>query len=70
MALDTGVSKLTLSLKTLKARWDDTALAWNDPVRLAFEREFLIPLEQQVHDTLRGMERLAREIEQARQACE
>jgi hypothetical protein len=69
MALGTGSTKLTQALKTLRARWEETQTRWKDPVSRAFDKDQFTPLEAQVVATLRAIDRLARELDEAKRAC-
>ena len=69
MSLSTGSGKLNLALKELRARWEETRAYWNDPVSQAFDENHYTPLEMQVLATLRGIDRLARELDQAKKEC-
>ena len=70
MSVAAGSSKLNLALKTLRQRWEETKTWWTDPVSQAFEENHWRPLEAQVLATLRGIDRLAQDLAQARQECE
>lgn len=69
MSLSTGSGKLNQSLKDLRLRWEEVQAHWNDPVSQAFEDNHCGPLEAQILSTLRGIDRLARVIDQARREC-
>ena len=69
MSLSTGSGKLNLALKELRARWEETRASWNDPVSQAFDENHWTPLEIQVLATLRAIDRLARELDQAKKEC-
>ena len=69
MSLSVGSSKLSLGLKTLRLRWEETKTRWNDPVSQAFEDNYWRPLEAQVQAALRGLDRLGQELAQARLEC-
>jgi hypothetical protein len=69
MSLNTGSSKLSLALKTLRVHWEETRARWNDPVSQAFEENHWTPLEMQVLATLRGIDTLAQELDKAKQDC-
>ena len=69
MALSTGSSKLSLTLKELRLRWEETKNHWNDPVSQAFDDNHIGPLEAQVIATLRGIDRLAQVLTRAQSEC-
>ena len=69
MSLNTGVGKLTLALKALEARWEQTRDRWRDPVSQSFEEDQYMPLKTQVLETLREIERLSHALDRARQSC-
>jgi hypothetical protein len=69
MSLSAGSSKLSLALKALRVRWEETKTRWHDPVSETFEENQWKPLEAQVQATLRAIDRLGQELAQARQDC-
>lgn len=70
MSLTTGTMDLNAALKTLRLRWDDATLVWNDRVRHEFEEQVWQPLTERVVATLRAMDRLAPVLIKMRQDCE
>jgi hypothetical protein len=68
--LSTGRSQLHSARKNLREHWEETRLIWSDPVCEAFENDFLQPLEQQIHATIRATDRLAATLAQLQQDCE
>jgi hypothetical protein len=69
MSLSTGSGKLNLALKALRVHWEETKATWNDPVSQAFDESHWTPLEMQVLAALRAIDRLARELDQAKKEC-
>lgn len=61
-------AELQESWQRLCQRWQGTIALWNDPMRWQFEREFWLPLENQMPLTLREMEQLAQVIAKARRS--
>lgn len=69
MNLNIGWTELNSSMKTLRNRWEETKIHWDDAVQKKFEESFWDPLEQQVRATLRGIERLAPSLTKLRKDC-
>ncbi len=67
MSLSTIASQLTTEWQTLRQRWEDATTVWADPVQVAFERDHIMPLEEQHFAVENNMTRLADVIAQARQ---
>ncbi len=63
--LSHSIDRLTNSWQVLQHRWQQTRVLWNDPVAWAFEKDLWAPLEAQVHETVREIERLAQVVSQA-----
>ena len=56
-------------MKTLLERWDATRDQWDDKVARDFEKNHLLPLEQQVEHALRGMDKLGEILTKVRSDC-
>jgi hypothetical protein len=69
MALTAAEGKLSMAVRTLLQRWDATKAQWHDSVSRDFEENHLAPLEKQITVTLRAIERLAHDLQKARQEC-
>jgi hypothetical protein len=67
--MSAGSARLKHAMKTLMERWDDTRARWDDNVARDFEKNHLIPLEQQVEHALRGMDKLSEILTKVRQDC-
>lgn len=63
--LSHSLDHLTNSWQVLQQRWQQTRVLWNDPVAWAFEKDLWTPLEAQVQETVREIERLAQVVSQA-----
>jgi hypothetical protein len=64
-----GSARLKSALKTLRERWDDTREQWADSVARDFEKDHLIPLDQQVNTSLRGMAKISEVLSKVKQEC-
>ncbi len=64
-----GAARLKYALKTLRERWDDTKEQWADSVARDFEKDHLIPLDQQVNTTLRGMAKISEVLTKVKSEC-
>ena len=69
MNLNAGWTELNSAMKTLRLKWEETKLQWNDPVRQDFEDHFWAALDGQVRATLRGIERLTPALLKLQQDC-
>lgn len=63
--LSHSLDRLTNSWQVLQYRWQQTRVLWNDPVAWAFEKDHWTPLEAQVQETVREIERLVQVVSQA-----
>ena len=70
MSLATGRMKLVSALKDLRGRWDRVRVRWNDPVAMAFEKQFLANLDGKVRSGAAAMEQMQELVAQARRECE
>lgn len=64
-----GASRLTHTLKTLREQWDAAKEMWSDQVSRDFEKNHLLPLDQQTTTAIRGMEKISEVLRQVRQQC-
>lgn len=64
-----GSARLKYALKTLRERWDLTREQWADNVARDFEKDHLMPLDQQVNTTLRGMAKVSEVLNKVKQEC-
>lgn len=69
MILSSGSGKLNFALKTLRARWDQAKLDWNDHVRQEFEDKHYTEIEYATAATLTAISRLAQVLATAQQEC-
>jgi hypothetical protein len=56
-------------MKILNERWDATREQWADANALDFEKSHLVPVQQQVENALRGMEKLSEVLQKVRADC-
>lgn len=64
-----GSARLLHSQKTLRERWDEVKEQWSDQVARDFEKNHLLPLDQQTSLAIRGMDKLAEVLHKIRQDC-
>jgi hypothetical protein len=69
MKLATGRAQLFAAMKTLVQQWEETRRDWNDPVSRELEEHHISPLQTQVQDTLRAIDRLAAVLGEMRREC-
>lgn len=67
--MSAGSARLKHALKTLREHWDTTRVQWDDAVARDFEKNHLTPLDQQVENALRGMDKLSEVLTKVRQEC-
>jgi hypothetical protein len=56
-------------MRTLREHWDVTREMWDDRVAEEYEKNHLIPLEQQVENARRGMDKLHEILQKVRHEC-
>lgn len=69
MSARAGAAKLLSAYRDLVLRMDRIRPEWDDPVRRAFDHEFIEPLELEVRAAIAAMEALDHVLEDARRAC-
>lgn len=67
--MSAGSARLKHALKTLREHWDVTRESWADRNAQEFEKNHLVPLEQQVENARRGMDKLHEVLTKVRQDC-
>jgi hypothetical protein len=67
--MSAGSARLKHAMKTLREHWDATREFWDDGVAREFEKNHLMPLDQQVEHALRGMDKLSEVLQKVRQDC-
>lgn len=67
--MSAGSARLKHALKNLREHWETTRTLWDDSVARDFEKNHLTPLDQQVDNALRGMDKLSEVLAKVRQDC-
>jgi hypothetical protein len=67
--MSSGTARLKHAMKTLNERWDYTREQWADTNAIEFEKNHLVPVQQQVENALRGMEKLSEVLKKVRADC-
>ena len=67
--MSAGAARLKHALKSVREHWDVTKEHWADNVSRDFEKNHLMPLDQQVNTTLRGMDKISDVMSKVRSAC-
>jgi hypothetical protein len=70
MSLVVSQTQLKGAAKELFTRWDEAVARWDDPMRHAFEKDFLAPLDPKIRSTLAAMDRMGEMLARARRECE
>jgi hypothetical protein len=61
--------RLQHALKHLREQWDIALESWDDPVSRDFEKNHIIPLEQQTKHAIIGMEKISEVLGKIRGQC-
>ena len=69
MSVDLGRATIFKEFEALRHRWTDTGSVWKDIVRIEFEKDKWIPLEQSVLTCMSALDRLAPVLIQVREDC-
>lgn len=69
MGVYEGRGQLSKALRDLLRQWAEACAAWQDANTAQFEKEFLLPLEQDVKNALAAMDHMAVLLNQIRQEC-
>ncbi len=69
VSLDMGRNRLFKEFETLRLRWEEAQLTWQDVVRQEFTDQHWKPLDLAVLTALGAMDRLAPILVQVRQDC-
>jgi hypothetical protein len=64
--LASSIDQLSIAVKVLLQKWEDTHPLWNDPVSQSFEKNYLALLEAHTQSTLNEMQKLAQVIAEAK----
>ena len=67
--MSAGASRLKHAMNTLHEHWEQTREVWSDRVAADFEKNHLIPLEQQVENARKGMDKIAEVLQKIRNDC-
>lgn len=67
--MSAGAARLKHAMKTLQEHWDLTREVWADKTAQDFEKHHLVPLQQQVENARRGMDKLTEVLQKLRQDC-
>jgi hypothetical protein len=70
MGVYEGRGQLAKSMKELMSRWQETRQGWDDPMSRSFEKECLLPIEQDLRNAFGAMEHIAQVLAQVRKDCE
>ena len=64
-----GSARLSHCLKSLRESWEVAKERWSDTVARDFEKNHLIPLEQQASTAIHGMDKLSEVLHKILQDC-
>ena len=67
--MSAGAARLKHAMKTLNEHWEQTREVWADRVAADFEKNHLLPVEQQVENARRGMDKITEIMQKIRQDC-
>jgi hypothetical protein len=60
---------LTHTLKKLRENWEIAKEGWADQVARDFEKNHIVPVEQQSKSAIQGMEKIAEVLRRVRKEC-
>jgi len=69
MGVYEGRGQLSKALRDLMRHWQEACAQWQDANTAQFEKEFILPLEQDVKNALAAMDHMAVLLNQIRQEC-
>jgi hypothetical protein len=67
--MSAGSARLQHAMKTLRERWEITREQWADNNARDFEKNHLAPLDHQVENAVRGMDKIAEVFQKIRHEC-
>ena len=67
--MSASAGRLTHALKRIREQWDIAQATWDDPVARDFEKNHLVPLEQNTKNAITGMEKLAEVLAKIKSQC-
>jgi hypothetical protein len=67
--MSAGSARLKHAMKNLNEQWDYTRESWADKNAADFEKNHLIPVQMQVENALRGMEKLSEVLNRLKADC-
>jgi hypothetical protein len=67
--MSAGSARLKHAMRTLLEHWEITREQWADRNAQEFEKNHLIPLEQQVENARRGMDKMTEIVQKIRHDC-
>lgn len=67
--MSAGAARLKHAMKALHEHWDQTREMWVDKNAQDFEKNHLVPLEQQVENARRGMDKIQEILQKIRTDC-
>jgi hypothetical protein len=67
--MSAGSARLNHAIRTLREHWQTTRDQWADMNAQDFEKNHLIPLEQQVENARRGMDKIVEVLQKVRRDC-
>jgi hypothetical protein len=70
MSLIESKGSLSKAAKELYARWEDVKTVWSDAQSNHFEKNFLVPLEQDLRSAISALEQMDQALQKMRSDCE
>jgi hypothetical protein len=70
MSLMESKGTISKAAKELFARWEDVKTAWSDTQSNQFEKNYLVPLEQDVRSAMSALEQMEQALLKMHHDCE
>ena len=70
MSLMESKGTLSKAAKELFARWEDVKSIWSDTQSAQFEKNYLLPLEQDLRSAISAMEQMDQALQKMHSDCE
>jgi hypothetical protein len=61
--------RLHHAIRHLREQWDIATDTWDDPASREFEKNYIVPLEQNCKSAITGMEKLSEVLGRIRSQC-
>ncbi len=70
MSLNDSKGALAKAAKDLFSRWEEVKIVWSDAQSQAFEKTYLLPLQEDVRSALGAMDQMSHVLQTIKSDCE